>query len=135
MEKVIAGVLPDSSLALDPAAPIALTPLERAKNAVLAVFKENDCGYFHVFDENEDEDGKDHEFAWDGSINAYDVARAVIEALREPSEAVRQAMRENIPADGHEWEIREREELSNGIVIDPIADCWNAMIDAVLEEG
>lgn len=63
-----------------------------------------------------------------------DHARAVLQAIREPNEAIRQAMRENVPVDGYEWEFSEREELSNGMVVDPIRDCWQAMIDAALSD-
>lgn len=60
--------------------------------------------------------------------------RQVLEAIREPDEAIRQAMRDNVPVDGHEWEFMEREELSNGVIIDPARDCWHALIDAVLDD-
>jgi len=64
-----------------------------------------------------------------------EVARAVIAAIREPSEAVRKAMRQTIPVDGYEWEYNDPI-ISDGVVIDDEpGDCWRAMIDALLEEG
>ena len=63
------------------------------------------------------------------------MARAVLTAIREPSEAVRKAMRDTIPVDGHEWEYLSVETLSDGRVIDPEADHWRAMIDAALDDG
>ncbi|MFB9049439.1 hypothetical protein ACFFV8_12070 [Sphingobium indicum] len=71
----------------------------------------------------------------DGIVDMVAVTRAVLTAIREPSAAVRQALRDNVPVDGHEWDYVEREELSNGRVLDPEADCWRAMIDAILQEG
>jgi hypothetical protein len=64
-----------------------------------------------------------------------DEARAALLAAREALDApILEAMRQTLPADGHEWEFIEREELSNGMVIDPALACWQAMIDAALGE-
>lgn len=52
-------------------------------------------------------------------------ARAVLQAIREPSESILEAMRQSIPVDGWEWEYRDEE----------APDHWRAMIDAALGEG
>jgi hypothetical protein len=48
--------------------------------------------------------------------------RAVLEAIREPDEAVLTALRDNAPYDGMEAEYAEED----------AAPCWRAMIDACL---
>ena len=61
-------------------------------------------------------------------------ATAAIRALMEPSDAVRQAMRENVPVSGYEWEYNYPLLLSNGLEFDDEGDCWRAMITAALED-
>lgn len=108
-----------------------MTPLERAARALYKDYVE---GRIRMGVKPSDlpawEDlGQDGEFAF------YAPARAVIEAIREPSEAVRKAMRQTIPVTGHDWEYNDPV-VSNGVVIDDEpGDCWRAMIDALLEEG
>jgi len=105
-----------------------MTPLERAAAAV----REEMCAYrcaYRSADMWMTEGGRrsDNDFT--------DIARAALAAIREdPGEAVRRAMRETVPVTGHEWEIMEREELGNGMVIDPMLEHWQAMIDAALAE-
>lgn len=94
-----------------------MTPMERAAEALRGAVYEDD----RVSDQMHQEAAKA-------------AVRAVLAAIREPSDAVRRAMRDTVPVDGHEWEHMEREELGNGLVLDPAADHWRGMIDALLKE-
>lgn len=58
-------------------------------------------------------------------IEARAIVRTVLLAMREPSDAIIDAMRKTIPVDGHEWEW----------VPEDAADCWRAMIDAALGDS
>lgn len=51
-------------------------------------------------------------------------ARAVLAAIREPSEGILQAMKRTVPCDGHEWEFADWCAVEH----------WQAMIDAALAE-
>src|SRR5688572_5024787 len=85
--------------AFEPEAP--MTPLERAARAV---YKLGDNGPYGP--EDEDEQWHQH----------VDVARAVLQAIREPSEA-----------------MEEAGDSCLGLATSPVI--WQAMIDAALEEG
>jgi hypothetical protein len=93
--------------------------IERATRALA----KSQCGV-------DDLDGLDEEM----QAKLREDVRAVIAAMREPSAAILQAMRDTVPVDGHEWDYLETERLSNGMVLDAPGDHWRAMIDAALTE-
>lgn len=53
------------------------------------------------------------------------MARAAVEAMREPTAAILSTMRDDLPVDGHEWEWLD----------DQAENYWRAMIDAALKEA
>lgn len=63
----------------------------------------------------------DDETGW---LEYIDDARAVLLAIREPSEAVLRAMRDTVPVSGHEWEYENDEAVAH----------WQSMIDAARDE-
>lgn len=96
-----------------------MTPLERVTRALAANLEEqakklgsvaSDAGRYPVLD---------------GCFDMQEAARAVLTAIREPSEAILNAMRDTVPVEGMEWDY----------VYSDAVEHWQAMIDAALAEG
>lgn len=60
------------------------------------------------------------ESGMDPYLIAKKVARAAVEAMREPTQAMREAGGSELPLDEDFWEAA--------------SDCWSAMIDSILNE-
>ncbi|KQM37950.1 hypothetical protein [Sphingomonas sp. Leaf10] len=106
-----------------------MTPLERAVAAAWSELErqanENRASTPHVDQE---------ESVIDGTVDMPAVTRAVLEAIREPSEAVRKALRDNLPITGYDWEYNDRIVHDGKVIDDEPGDCWRAMIDGALAE-
>jgi len=89
-----------------------VTPLERAARAL---YRQGDTGPYGPADEDE----QWHQF--------IDDARAVIEAIREPSEAMTKAGRDSLEHDSDGSLLGGPEEAAH--------NTYSRMIDALLEEG
>lgn len=100
-----------------------MTPLERAARAAKqALIDDPETDAW--MDRESDPDG----FAIDGIIRLTPVVRAVIEAIRYPSDSMKRAGEYEELPDGDDWD---------GFWIDPetAGACWERMIDALLAEG
>lgn len=110
-ERPIIGIAGDGSVAFAPDEPAADSIIERAARAVWAEVGPSNSGW--TFEQDRED--------------CEEIARAVLQAIREPSEGMITEGAYTIPCGGG-GEIgppNERDALN----------CWQAMIDAALEEG
>jgi len=102
-----------------------MTPLERAARA-LCTARDIDpyaTSWWHKSEQQEN-----------NLDIARDEVRAVLTAIREPSEAVITAMRDTLPA-VYPAEFREAINVGGEDIENAPKQHWQAMIDAMLEEG